>query len=156
MAIEEALRFAHLIGAAVALGTGSGIAFFMVMAHRTGDAAVIAHTAGVVVAADWLFTAAAMVAQPVTGALLADALGWDLSEGWILAALGLYAVVLVFWIPVVWIQRRMRDLARAAAAAGAPPPAAYRRLFRVWFAFGFPAFFAMLGVYALMITRPEL
>jgi hypothetical protein len=51
------LRWFHLIGAAVLLGSGAGIAFFMVMAHRTRDARLIAHTAGTVVIADWLFTA---------------------------------------------------------------------------------------------------
>ena len=31
------LRWLHVIGATVLLGTGAGIAFFMVMAHRTRD-----------------------------------------------------------------------------------------------------------------------
>jgi uncharacterized membrane protein len=149
------LRWLHLIGAAVLLGTGAGIAFFMVMAHRTADARTVAHTAGVVVIADWLFTASAVVAQPVTGLLLAHEIGWSLAEGWIATALGLYVVAGLFWLPVVWIQQRMRDLARAAARAGAPLPAAYFALFRVWFAFGFPAFFAVLTIFWLMAARPS-
>ena len=35
MAWIDFLRWAHVIGATVLLGTGAGIAFFMVMAHRT-------------------------------------------------------------------------------------------------------------------------
>jgi len=81
MEIVDVLRWAHIIGATVLLGTGAGIAFFMVMAHRSHDAAIITHTAGVVIIADWIFTASAVVAQPVTGFLLAREIGWDLSEG---------------------------------------------------------------------------
>ena len=153
-ALETLLRLAHVIGAAVLFGTGAGIAFFMVMAHRTGDARVIAHTAGVVVIADFLFTATAVILQPVSGAALAVLVGWPLSEGWILLSLALYVVAGGFWLPVVWMQIRMRDLARAAAEAGAPTPDAYRRLYRRWFAFGFPAFAAVIGIYWLMLARP--
>ncbi len=152
----ELLRWAHLIGAAVLLGSGSGIAFFMVMAHRTGDARIVAHTASVVVTADLLFTATAVVAQPVTGVLLAREIGWDLTEPWILLSLALYVFTGICWLPVVAIQLRLRDLAREAAAAGASLPDVYRRLYRIWFALGFPAFAAVLAILWLMTARPAL
>ena len=63
MAIVDVLRWMHVIGAAVLLGTGTGIAFFMMMAHRTRDPRLIAHVAGTVVIADMLFTATAVIAQ---------------------------------------------------------------------------------------------
>jgi uncharacterized membrane protein len=151
----EFLRWAHVIGATVLLGTGAGIAFFMVMAHRTGDARLIAHTASTVVIADWIFTASAVIAQPVTGVLLANAMGWSLSEGWIAVSIGLYVVTGVFWLPVVWMQSRMRDLARTAAAENVALPGAYHRLYRLWFACGFPAFFAVLAILWLMTARPH-
>jgi uncharacterized membrane protein len=147
------LLWLHVIGAAVLIGTGAGIAFFMVMAHRSGDPALIAHVAGTVVIADFLFTATAVAAQPITGALLMIEQGWPLSTPWIAAALGLYLVTGAFWLPVVFMQMRMRDFARVAAAAGDPLPSAYHRLYRLWFAFGFPAFFAVLGIVWLMITK---
>jgi uncharacterized membrane protein len=150
------VRWLHVVGAAILFGTGAGIAFFMLMAHRTRDAHVIAHTAGVVVLADTLFTATAVVAQPVTGIVLAWGLGWDLTEGWILLSLGLYVVTGLFWVPVVWIQIRLRDMARMAAAQGSPLPARYFRLFRIWFACGFPAFFAVATILWLMLARPEI
>lgn len=150
------LKVAHVLGAAVLFGTGMGIAFFMVMAHRTGRAELIAHTAGIVVVADTLFTATAVVLQPVTGALLAVRAGYPLLSGWIAASLALYVVTGLFWLPVVWIQLRLRDLARAAAAEGAPLPARYHRLYRVWFAFGWPAFAAVMAIFWLMVTKPEL
>lgn len=148
------LRWGHVIGACVLLGTGAGIAFFMVMAQRTNDTRVIAHVAGTVVIADWLFTATAVVVQPITGALLAMETGWRLSEGWIVASLVLYVLVGVFWLPVVWIQHQLRDMARTASAAGEALPPRYHRLYRIWFAAGFPAFAAVLAIVWLMVTRP--
>jgi uncharacterized membrane protein len=156
MAAEVWLRWLHVGGACVLLGTGAGIAFFMLMAHRTGDARIIAHTAGVVVIADTLFTATAVVAQPVTGWLLAREAGWSLTEGWLLLSLGLYGLTGACWLPVVAIQIRLRTLARQAVAAGEPPGADYRRLFRVWLLLGLPAFSAVAAILWLMLARPPL
>lgn len=150
------LKWLHVIGATVLLGTGAGIAFFMLMAHRSGDVRIIAGVARIVVVADYLFTASAVVAQPITGALLAHAAGYSLSEGWISLSLGLYVFTGAFWLPVVWMQKRMRDLARAAAETGTELSETYYRLFRWWFAFGFPAFMAVLAIFWLMISRPEI
>ena len=149
------LKFAHVIGAAVLLGTGAGIAFFMLLAHRDGRPQVIAGVARIVVIADFLFTATAVVAQPVTGVWLALHVGYPLTEGWILVSVFLYLLTGAFWLPVVWMQMRMRDLAAAAARDGAPLPADYDRLFGLWFAFGFPAFGAVLAIFWLMIQRPS-
>jgi uncharacterized membrane protein len=154
--MEELLRFLHVIGATVLFGTGLGIAFFMVMAHRTGDPVKVAHVAGTVVIADTVFTATAVVVQPITGTLLARTVEWPFDEGWIVLSLVLYVVTGLFWLPVVVIQIRLRDLARAAAASATPLPNAYYRLYRIWFSFGFPAFFAVLGIFWLMLTRPAI
>lgn len=150
------LKFLHVIGATVLLGTGAGIAFFMLMAHRTGDTAVIAGVTRIVVIADYLFTATAVVVQPITGVLLARTVGYPLTEGWIVASIALYLFSGAFWLPVVWMQSRMRNLARSAVGAGTPLPSEYHRLFRWWFAFGFPAFAAVLAIFWLMIARPEI
>lgn len=150
----DLLRYLHVIGAVVLLGTGAGIAFFMVMSHRGRDAALIAHVAAIVVLADTLFTATAAIAQPITGYVLARSLGWSLTEPWLLLSLGLYVVVGAFWLPVVWIQVRMRRLATAARDAGKPLPRSYDRLYRLWFAWGFPAFLSVLAILWLMLTKP--
>ena len=102
-----------------------------------------------------VFTATAVILQPVTGALLAHELGWPLTEGWIVLSLALYVVTGLFWLPVVFIQIRLRDLARQAPPAKALPPA-YFRLYRIWFACGFPAFFAVLAIFWLMLARPSI
>ncbi|PBB68045.1 hypothetical protein CK228_13025 [Mesorhizobium sp. WSM4312] len=152
----DILRWAHVIGATVLFGTGAGIAFFMLMAQRSGRADLVAHVAGTVVIADTIFTATAVIVQPATGVLLAQAAGWPLSEGWIALSLLLYVVAGLFWLPVVWIQIRIRNLARQAAIENAPLPAEEKRLFRIWFACGFPAFGAVLAILWLMVTRPEI
>ena len=148
------LKYLHVIGAAVLLGTGAGIAFFMLLAHRTGNAATIAAVARIVVIADFLFTTTAVIAQPITGVALASIAGHSLSERWIVLSILLYILTGLFWLPVVWIQMKMRNLASQAAATGRSPPERYHKLFRLWFALGFPAFAAVLAIFWLMITRP--
>jgi uncharacterized membrane protein len=148
------LKYLHVIGAAVLLGTGAGIAFFMLMAHLRGDPRVIAGVARIVVLADFVFTATAVVAQPITGLWLARITGYSLLEPWIFYSLILYGVTGMFWLPVVWMQMRMRDLAEQAVRQEVALPARYHRLFWLWFAFGFPAFTAVLTIFWLMIARP--
>lgn len=150
------LKYLHVLGATVILGTGSGIAFFMLMAHLSREPGFVARTAGVVVIADMLFTAAAVTLQPVTGYLLARETGVPLTEGWLAHAVALYVVAGLFWLPVVWIQARMRDLAREAERAGGPLPEAYHRLFRTWFLFGIPGFGSVLAIVWLMIAKPAM
>ena len=149
------LKFLHVLGAIAILGTGTGIAFFMLMAHRTRDAGHIARTSAAVVVADMLFTATAIVVQPVTGAMLAWQAGLPLTEPWLLASYALYIVAGLFWLPVVWMQIKMRDLARVADARGKKLPARYHRLYRLWFAFGFPGFGSVLAIVWLMIAKPS-
>lgn len=144
------------MGAAVIFGTGSGIAFFMLMAHRTGNAEFIGRTARVVVIADFVFTATAIALQPVTGWFLMRQTGLTLADSWLACSLALYLVAGLFWLPVVWMQARMRDLALAAASAGTPLPPDYHRLFRLWFLFGIPGFGATLAIIVLMIVKPVL
>lgn len=150
------LKFLHIIGASVLLGTGAGIAFFMLLAHRTGRTETVAAVARIVVIADFLFTATAVVLQPVTGIALAWNVGYSLTEGWILLSILLYLITGAFWLPVVWMQMEMRRIAEAAKKAGDPLPKRYHQLFRLWFAFGFPAFGAVVAIFWLMITRPAL
>jgi uncharacterized membrane protein len=149
------VKYLHVIGAIVILGTGAGIAFFMLMAHRSGDPAYIARTAATVVIADMLFTLAAVILQPVTGGLLMMLSSTSLAERWLSASLVLYAVAGLFWVPVIFMQIEMRDLASAAAVSGQPLPARYFALFRRWFWFGIPGFGSVMIILWLMIAKPE-
>lgn len=150
------VKYVHVIGAAVLLGTGAGIAFFMLLAHISRDAATIAAVARMVVVADFLFTTTAVILQPITGFLLVWLVGWRWTESWIVLSLALYVFTGLFWLPVVWMQMRMRDLAAGAVKRGEALPPAYHRLFAWWFAFGFPAFFAVIAIYWLMVVKPVL
>ena len=151
-----ALKYLHIIGASVLLGTGAGIAFFMLLAHFSGRPALIAGVARIVVIADFAFTTTAAVLQPITGVALAWNVGYALGEGWIVLSILLYVFTGLFWLPVVWMQMKMRRLAEAAVEANTALPAEYHILFWRWFAFGFPAFAAVLAIFWLMITRPDL
>jgi len=149
------LKFLHIVGASVLLGTGAGIAFFMLLAHLTGRPVVIAGVARIVVIADFVFTATAVIAQPVTGVLLAREVGYSLLDAWIFWSIVLYLITGAFWLPVVWMQMRLRDLAVDAVRTNSELPRVYHKLFWWWFAFGFPAFGAVVTIFWLMIARPQ-
>jgi uncharacterized membrane protein len=148
------LKVVHILSGAVLFGTGAGIAFFMLRAHATREARTIAAVGRIVVLADMVFTATAVVVQPLSGLGLILLQGWSPFEPWLLAAYGLYVVIGVCWLPVVWIQIRMMRVAEAAVVDGAPLPPAYYRLFGWWFALGWPAFAGVIGLYGLMVFKP--
>jgi uncharacterized membrane protein len=154
MTLYFIVKYLHVLGAIVILGTGTGIAFFMLMAHRSGDPAFIARTATTVVTADMLFTLTAVLLQPVTGGLLMALSATTLAERWLVMSLGLYAVAGLFWIPVVFMQIEMRNLARVALAQRQPLPPRYFALFRRWFGFGIPGFGSVMLILWLMVAKP--
>ena len=154
MTLYFAIKYLHVLGAIVILGTGTGIAFFMLMAHRSRDPTYIARTAATVVVADMLFTLSAVILQPVTGGGLMALSATSLAERWLVTSLALYAVAGLFWIPVVFMQIEMRDLARKAVAQQAPLPPRYFKLFRRWCLFGIPGFGSVMVILWLMIAKP--
>lgn len=150
------IKIVHVLSAIVLLGVGGGTAFHLWMAHRGGDARVIAAAARSTVLADWLFTTPAVIVQPLSGALLIRFEGFDLWDSWLVAAYVLYAVAGACWLPVVWLQMRARDLAVAAVAGQQALPEDYHRCMRAWFALGWPAFAATILIVALMVAKPTL
>jgi len=149
-----ALKWLHIVGATILFGTGIGTAFHFWVTLRGGNVAAIAASARATVMADWLFTATAGVLQPVTGLALAAAAGYPLSSTWIVASVVLYVVVAACWLPVVFIQLRMRAIAERCARDATPLDAQFAALRRRWFALGWPAFIALLIVLWLMVARP--
>jgi uncharacterized membrane protein len=149
-----AVKYLHVLGAIVILGTGSGIAFFMLMAHRSRDATFIARTAAIVVVADMVFTLSAVILQPISGGLLMMLSATGFAERWLAGSLALYALAGAFWIPVVFMQVEMRNLARTAAEKSQPLPPRYFALFRRWFLFGIPGFGSVMIILWLMIAKP--
>jgi uncharacterized membrane protein len=147
-------KLIHILSAAVLFGSGAAIAFFMFVAWRSRDVAGFAMTARHVVLADWLFTTSAVIIQPLSGIALSHLAGWPLDASWLLVTYALYALVGICWLPVVWIQLRVRKLAEQANAAGTSLPDEAHRLMRIWFVLGFPAFIGVIAIYVLMIAKP--
>jgi uncharacterized membrane protein len=122
------IKWTHIISSTVLFGTGAGIAFFFLRAQRTGDARIIATVGRDVVLADLLFTATAVIVQPVTGVTMALMAGYPLSTPWIVVSIALYALIGCFWMPVVWLQVRMRDLAATSQSRAGGLPAMWQAI----------------------------
>jgi uncharacterized membrane protein len=149
------VKWLHIVSSTVLLGTGLGIAFFFLRAQRTGNVSIIASVARDVVLADAVFTATAVIVQPVSGVVLALMVGYPWSSPWLLLSIALYVLIGACWLPVVRLQMRMRDLAVAAAATSSPLPAEYQKYYRRWFALGWPAFIGVLVIFYLMVAKPS-
>src|SRR3984885_1348395 len=108
------LKVIHIVSSTVLFGTGLGTAFFKWSVDRSGNVAAIRVVSEKVVLADWLFTTPAVVVQAATGVALTTLLGYPLTHGWVAHAIVLFALAGVCWLPVVWLQLRMRDLAQAS------------------------------------------
>lgn len=149
------LKWIHILSAILLLGTGLGTAFHGLASNLSRDVRAIAVANRNVVRADWLFTTPTVILQPVTGIWLALEQGWPLTTGWIILSLALYVLTASCWLPVVWLQVRMRRMAEMAADRGEPLPPRYSTYFRIWFALGWPAFAAMMIILWLMVFKPE-
>jgi uncharacterized membrane protein len=152
-----AIKLVHLLASGVMVGTWLCVAVFMVLAHRSGNTAVVALTSQFVVRAEFTVMAPALALQPISGFPLAYAIGLDpLGEFWIDVALVIYAGIVICWIAALRIEIRIRGMTRQAALDAVPLPAGYRPLFRVWCLLAGALLAAMIAVYALMIWQPRL
>ena len=147
------LKWVHVLSSTILFGAGVGSAFHLFAATLRRRSDGIATATRNVVLADWLLTTPTAILQPVTGVALVHKMGLPLSTPWVAWSLGLYAVAIACWLPVVWIQLRMRDVAAEADRSGAPVPRAYDRMFHQWVVLGFLAFFAFLLVFWLMVAK---
>ncbi|MED5618942.1 DUF2269 family protein [Ideonella sp. BN130291] len=147
-------KWLHILSSTLLFGTGLGSAYYMFFASRTRDPAVVAAVVRYVVLADWLFTTTTIVFQPLSGLYMAHLAQMPLTSRWIAWSFGLYLLAGACWLPVVWLQLRMRDMAQAAANAGQPLPPLYDRYLRIWVALGIPAFVALVIVFYLMVAKP--
>ena len=115
------LKAIHIVSSTVLFGTGLGTAFFKWAVDRSRNVAAIRVVSERVVLADSLFTSPAIVVQAVTGVALARLMGFPLTHGWVAYSIGLYCIAGFCWLPVVWLQMRMRDLARDSDSHGNGP-----------------------------------
>jgi len=149
-----ALKWLHIVSSTLLFGTGLGSAFYMFFANVSRDVRAIAVVSRYVVIADWLFTATTAILQPATGWTMAHLAGYPLTSKWIMWSIALYVLAGACWLPVVWLQIRLRDLAAAAAKGGSALPPLYWHYFKAWVALGIPAFIAFVYIFWLMVTKP--
>jgi uncharacterized membrane protein len=147
------IKWLHVLSSTILFGTGIGSAFFLLLATLGRDARAVATVSRYVVITDWLFTATTAVFQPLTGFWMMHAAGIEWSTPWIRLSLGLYAFAIACWLPVVWIQMRLRDLSAQAAAANDALPRGYWRMFSWWATLGLAAFIAFLAIFHLMVVK---
>ncbi len=150
------LKLLHILSSTVLFGTGLGTAFSMWRARRSNDPRVIAAVTRNVVLADWVFTTPAVIIQPVTGLAMIAILGYPLTASWLVMTYVLFGIVGACWLSVVWLQLRMRDLATTASARDEPLPSDFQRCVDAWFLLGWPAFAAVIAIFALMVWKPVL
>jgi len=147
------LKMIHILSAVIVAGTGTGIAFFMFMANRSSNVNAIAITARHVVLADWIFTAPAVVVQFVSGILLMLKLGYTFTSTWFFLVMTLFIVIGICWIPVIFIQYKLKALADSSLSTGVLDPR-FNKMMRLWTALGIPAFISILVIFWLMVFKP--
>ncbi|MDD5056795.1 MAG: DUF2269 domain-containing protein [Sideroxydans sp.] len=148
------LKWLHILSSVLLVGVGFGSAFYMFFVNRTRNVAVIAEVSRLVVRADWWFTTPAVIIQPASGLAMVWIADYSLRNTWLSAALVLFVVAGISWLPVVWLQIQMAKMAREAAERNTGLPQRYWRFARIWTALGMIAFPAMLMVYGLMVLKP--
>lgn len=149
-----AIKWLHILSATLMFGTGFGTAFYMFFVNRSGNVQAMAVVTKLVAKADWWFTTPAVILQPLSGLWMIHLAGFPFSSAWIVWSIALYVLAGACWLPVVWLQLRMRDMAVAAAQSGETLPARYWHYEKIWTALGFPAFAGLLVVYWLMVHKP--
>lgn len=148
------VKWLHILSSTFLFGTGIGSAFYMLFASLGRDPRVVATVVRYVVIADWTFTTPTIVLQPLTGWYLMTLIGASLESRWIAWSIALYLLAGACWLPVVWMQLKMRDMATAAAHEQRELPPAYWRLLKAWVVLGVVAFFALVVVFYLMVVKP--
>lgn len=148
------VKWLHILSSTFLFGTGIGSAWYMLFVTMSRDVRAIAVVARNVVIADWVFTATTAVIQPLTGFYMIHLAGYPMHSKWITWSIGLYVLAGACWLPVVWIQMRLRDLSAEAARTNSELPPQYWRLFKTWVALGVPAFAAFVFIFWLMVAKP--
>lgn len=144
----------HIVSSTILFGTGLGIAFFMVRSQFCENIVEKHYAARTTVLADTLFTLPAVIVQPVTGFWLILHGGYEWTEFWLVATYISYAIAGACWLPVVWLQIEMKNMLAAAVESDGVLPPRYFRLFKIWFALGWPAFIGLIAVFFMMVMKP--
>ena len=152
-----AIKFVHVLSAAVMYGAWLGVAGFMLLAHRARNPSVVALVAQFAVRIELFVVAGAIAMQPIAGFPLAWAIGLNLlNEFWLYASLALYVAIVAVWLVVVRVEIRLRNITREAALKRVPLPEAYARMFGIWFMLAAVLVSGMTVLMLLMVWQPRL
>jgi uncharacterized membrane protein len=126
----------------------------MLFGHRSGSPVEHAFAVRMTVQADFLFTLPAVIFQPLSGIWLVVHGDFLWNDYWLVMTYVLYCLAGICWVPVVVIQMRMKNMLEARAQGASFDDALYGKLFRWWFALGWPAFGGLVVVFWLMVAKP--
>ncbi|WP_419418388.1 DUF2269 family protein [Legionella sp. D16C41] len=143
----------HIISSTILFGTGMGIAFFMFRSKYTNSLQEKYYAIRNTVLADFIFTTPAVIIQPLTGIWLIWLIGYPWNSPWLLATYTLYILIGCFWLPVVWIQIKLRNILADCLQSNSALPKKFHTLFNIWFLFGFPAFLGLIFIFYLMVAK---
>lgn len=144
----------HIISSTILFGTGLGTAFFMFCSRFASDLHEKYFATRTAVLADWIFTTPAVIVQPLTGILLIRFGGYAPMSLWLTATYILYLLVGLLWLPVVWIQIKLRDMLAHSIKTGEALPPLYDKMFNMWITCGAHAFLGVLAIFFLMVIKP--
>ena len=142
------IKLLHILSATILFGTGIGTAFFMYKAFKSQNREAIRITTQNVVLADWLFTTPAVVIQLPTGVWLTIQLNIPFESAWFVIVISMFIIIGACWIPVVWIQIRIREIISSGGEIEET-----NSLMRYWISLGIPAFSCVLILYFLMVSK---
>jgi uncharacterized membrane protein len=154
MNIYLVVKTIHVISSTILFGTGIGIAFFMLRSYYTDNMHQKLFAAKETVIADFIFTFPAGITQVVSGIWLVWNSGYQWSDLWLTTTYIIYIIAGVCWLPVVWIQVKLRNIVADSAANQTQLPPTYFKLFRIWFLLGWPAFTGLVVIFFMMIAKP--
>lgn len=149
------IRTMHILSSTILFGTGIGIAFFMLWANKRGDLAAKVFAFNTTVVADFIFTLPSVIIQPITGIILIKMVGYDYTSLWLSLTYIGYLVAGMCWIPVVYIQIKLKNIVNKAFKENIQLPSEYYKLFKIWFYLGWPAFISLVIIFFLMVFKPE-
>jgi uncharacterized membrane protein len=147
------VKWLHVLSSTVLFGAGVGSAFHLFAATLQRHTGAVAGATRNVVIADWLLTLPTAIFQPLSGLWLVHLMHVPVSTPWIAWSLALYAVAMACWIPVVFIQFRLRDHAARALASDSGLSPSYRKLFAAWVILGFGGLFSFAAIFWLMVAK---
>ncbi|MDH4565781.1 DUF2269 domain-containing protein [Pseudomonas sp. BN414] len=154
MTLYFLFKTVHGLLAAVLLGAALAGLFFARRAWKEADPQQMAATFASLVRLECWLIASSAVLLPLSGLALAKVGGWPLGQRWLLWSVGIYLLAALCWLPLLWLQLRIRNLARQAFRDGTAlaPQVASHVAARTWLAV--IALVLLAVVYALMVIKP--